>query len=160
MKQRSLIKSQIIQAWNECISEDYCNQRINSELSNCIQKCSTLCTEKCTTRIAVSIWIQDNCHSAGVGRAECKYLHLLDQISMQINRLHAMGYSKGLWVFLSPSREEVRIVHACTWAKAGNCQRSGYAGRECYAGLFVRALKLAWILFQNLWSDSLALTGW
>lgn len=33
MKQRSLIKSQIIQAWNECINEDYCNQRINSERS-------------------------------------------------------------------------------------------------------------------------------
>jgi hypothetical protein len=33
MKQRSLIQSQIIQAWNECIDEDYCNQRINSERS-------------------------------------------------------------------------------------------------------------------------------
>ena len=33
MKQRSLIKSQIIQAWNRCISEDYCAQRINSERS-------------------------------------------------------------------------------------------------------------------------------
>ena len=33
MKQRSLIKSQIIQAWNECINEDYCSQRINSERS-------------------------------------------------------------------------------------------------------------------------------
>lgn len=33
MKHRSLIKSQIIQAWNECIEEDYCNQRINSERS-------------------------------------------------------------------------------------------------------------------------------
>jgi hypothetical protein len=33
MKQRSLIKSQIIQAWSECIEEDYCNQRINSERS-------------------------------------------------------------------------------------------------------------------------------
>lgn len=31
MKQRSLIKSQILQAWNDCISEDYCNQIINSE---------------------------------------------------------------------------------------------------------------------------------
>ena len=33
MKQRSLIKSQIIQAWNECINEDYYNQRINTERS-------------------------------------------------------------------------------------------------------------------------------
>jgi hypothetical protein len=27
---------------------------------------------------------------------------------------------------------------------------SGYAGRGCYVGFFVRAFKLAWILFQNL----------
>jgi hypothetical protein len=33
MKQRALIKSQIIQAWNESIESDYCNQRINSERS-------------------------------------------------------------------------------------------------------------------------------
>ena len=33
MKQRRLIKSQIVQAWTECIDEDYCNQRINSERS-------------------------------------------------------------------------------------------------------------------------------
>ena len=33
MKQRALIKKQIIQAWNESINEDYCNQRINSERS-------------------------------------------------------------------------------------------------------------------------------
>jgi len=33
MKSRSIIKSIIIQAWNECIAEDYCNQRINSERS-------------------------------------------------------------------------------------------------------------------------------
>lgn len=33
MKQRSLIKSQIIRAWTECIDDDYCSQRINSERS-------------------------------------------------------------------------------------------------------------------------------
>jgi len=33
MKNRNLIKSQIVQAWHECIDEDYCNQRINSERS-------------------------------------------------------------------------------------------------------------------------------
>lgn len=33
MKQRNLIKSQIVQAWNLSINEDYCNQRINSERS-------------------------------------------------------------------------------------------------------------------------------
>lgn len=33
MKQRSLIKSQIIKAWSECIDDDYCSQRINSERS-------------------------------------------------------------------------------------------------------------------------------
>lgn len=33
MKQRSLIKSQIAHAWEECITKDYCNQRINSERS-------------------------------------------------------------------------------------------------------------------------------
>ncbi len=33
MKQRSLIKSQVVQAWNECINEDYISQRINSERS-------------------------------------------------------------------------------------------------------------------------------
>ena len=33
MKQRSLIKSLIIQAWTECIADDYCSQRINSERS-------------------------------------------------------------------------------------------------------------------------------
>lgn len=33
MKQRALIKSQIIQAWTESIESDYCNQRINSERS-------------------------------------------------------------------------------------------------------------------------------
>jgi len=33
MKQRNLIRKQIIQAWTACIKEDYCNQRINSERS-------------------------------------------------------------------------------------------------------------------------------
>ncbi len=33
MKERSLIKTQIIQAWNDCINIDYCNQRVNSERS-------------------------------------------------------------------------------------------------------------------------------
>ncbi len=33
MKQRWLIESQIAKAWNNCISEDYCTQRINSERS-------------------------------------------------------------------------------------------------------------------------------
>jgi len=33
MKQRSLIKSQIIRAWTESIEDDYCSQRINSERS-------------------------------------------------------------------------------------------------------------------------------
>ena len=33
MKHRSLIKSRIIAAWRECIEDDYCNQRINSERS-------------------------------------------------------------------------------------------------------------------------------
>lgn len=33
MKGRQLIKSQIIEAWEECINTDYSNQRINSERS-------------------------------------------------------------------------------------------------------------------------------
>ena len=33
MKQRGIIKNLIIQAWNQSIAEDYCNQRINSERS-------------------------------------------------------------------------------------------------------------------------------
>ena len=33
MKRRSLIKSQIIEAWEKSISKDYCQQRINSERS-------------------------------------------------------------------------------------------------------------------------------
>lgn len=33
MKQRSLIKSEILQAWSDSVWSDYCNQRINSERS-------------------------------------------------------------------------------------------------------------------------------
>jgi len=33
MKQRSFIRSKIIDAWQRCIEDDYCNQRINSERS-------------------------------------------------------------------------------------------------------------------------------
>lgn len=33
MKKRGLLQSQIISAWHECITEDYCIQRINSERS-------------------------------------------------------------------------------------------------------------------------------
>jgi len=33
MKRRSFIKSRIVDAWNQCIEVDYCNQRINSERS-------------------------------------------------------------------------------------------------------------------------------
>ena len=33
MKQRNLLKNQIIHAWNDCITEDYYSQRINSERS-------------------------------------------------------------------------------------------------------------------------------
>lgn len=33
MKQRSFIQSRIISAWRQCIEDDYCNQRINSERS-------------------------------------------------------------------------------------------------------------------------------
>ncbi len=35
MRHRNLIKSQIIQAWNQSIEEDYCNRRITSE--QCLQ---------------------------------------------------------------------------------------------------------------------------
>ncbi len=33
MRERSLIKRQIISAWESCINDDYCSQRINSERS-------------------------------------------------------------------------------------------------------------------------------
>jgi hypothetical protein len=33
MKHRSFIRSRIISAWRQCIEDDYCNQRINSERS-------------------------------------------------------------------------------------------------------------------------------
>lgn len=35
MRHRNVIKSQIIQAWNQSIEEDFCNQRINS--AQCLQ---------------------------------------------------------------------------------------------------------------------------
>ena len=51
----------------------------------CIQIWPTIFTEKCIAKNDASMRIQDKCFRQGGVRTECKYMVLLDQISVQIN---------------------------------------------------------------------------